>query len=593
MDLFSQVQSDLLTSIREFAGDVFVDIADKIRFSVPPAHLHTDYSTNAAMVLAKALHQPAPTLAAQLADSFATLPYVAATQVAGAYINLTFTPSCWQAFLQDLLTAGKTYGDGSPRERVLLEFISANPTGPLHIGHTRGAILGLALDRLLTKAGYQVTTEYYINDYGVQIHTLLRSLQFRYQQACGLHQGENVPEGCYPGDYLLPIAETWYKQYDDQYVDLNTEEFYARFKDEAVAAMMDLIRTDVNSLGLTYDNFVSETALVEQGAITQALDVLSQRTATITDDDGHQQTLPCLYHGRLDAPIGRPANEQEQEDSRHDDGEQTIFRSTAYGDDRDRVVARSDGSTTYFASDIAYHYDKIKRGFPVLINLFGADHGGYVARLTGAVSALSAGQTHLEILLMQLVALEKDGQPFKMSKRAGNFVLLRDVLQEVDVDELKLFILTKAATTPMTFDLVRIKQKSKDNPVYYIQYACTRTFSLARRYQQLFGHAYQFDPDDLTILDGNELASLLPLLQALAHYPGVIQLAARERAPYILVTYLYELSGLFHALWSQPRQLLDLANPTHSHLMMALSNAVQTVLVSALDCLAVTPKQEM
>ncbi len=604
MDIFARAQRDLTAVIANFAGDDFQSVASKLRFSLPPAHLDADYATNAAMVLAGALHRPPQAIAADLAEKFTALPFVQSAAPAGAYVNISFTPAAWADFFAGVITAGRRFGapavpppdaDPAAPADILLEFISANPTGPLHIGHTRGAVLGLALARLLTKAGYRVTTEYYVNDYGVQIRTLLRSLQFRYQQACGRHQGQNVPEGCYPGDYLLPLAAAWHDQYGDQFADLDEDSFFARFKDEAVASMLDQIRADLTLLGLEFDRFTSETALVEQGSVRQALAQLASQTCPVTDEDGITRQLPCLYQGELQAPLGGPANEAEEEKSRHDDGLQTIFRSTAYGDDRDRVVARSDGTTTYFASDIAYHFDKIHRGYPVLLNLFGADHGGYVARLQAAVSALSSGRTHLEVQLMQLVSLERDGQPYKMSKRAGNFLLLRDVLAQVDVDELKLFILTKSANTPMTFDLVRVRERSRDNPVYYIQYAATRTYSLSRQYRKLFGEDYQFQAADtaLLITDSDELTVLRPLARALARYPGVIALSARERAPYILVTYLYELAAAFHALWSQPRKLLDTADPAHSRLMMAAATATQTVLVDALACLGVAAKREM
>ncbi|MBQ6450074.1 arginine--tRNA ligase [bacterium] len=592
MDIFKQTETDLLAIIAEYVGDDLRLVKDKIKFSVPPAKMSADYSTNAAMVLAKVKKQAPPVIAQAIASQAQSIQYVNNIDIVGGYININYTKDAWKKFLGEIILAGDHFGDGQPRERVLLEFISANPTGPLHIGHTRGAILGLALDKLLTKAGYQVTTEYYINDYGVQIHTLLRSIHFRYRQACGLDVNTPLPAGCYPGDYLLPLAASLQKKYGDRYINCPETEFYKRFKDEAVDAMMTLIRQDVADLGLTYDNFVSETKIVESGAIDQALSFLAPKKVTISDAEGQTQEVDLLYQGKLDAPLGRPANEQEQEDSRHDTGCQTLFRSSVFGDDRDRVVKRSDGSTTYFASDIAYHYDKIQRGYPILINLFGADHGGYVKRLTGVVRALSDDQTRLEVQLMQLVKLEKNGQPFKMSKRAGNFVLLSDVVKQVDTDELKLFILSKSADTPMTFDLVKVKQKSQDNPVYYIQYACTRTFSLQRKYQSVFGADYIYQSTDWADLP-LEHPLIRQLASKLARYPSLIQQAARHRAPYIVVTYLQELASLFHSVWGTQLKFIDTNNQPRSQAMLALTTSVQTVLVSALACLGIKPKQEM
>ena len=592
MDIFKQSETDLLAIIAEYAGDDWDSVKDKIKFSVPPAKMFADYSTNAAMVLAKVKKMPPVAIANQLAERCQRVNYVNKVSVVGGYININYSEKAWQDFLTGVIEEGVHFGDGQPRERVLLEFISANPTGPLHIGHTRGAILGLALDKLLTKAGYQVTTEYYINDYGVQIRTLLRSIHFRYRQACGLDVNAPMPDGCYPGDYLLPLAVNLQKKYGDRYINCPETEFYERFQDEAVDAMMTLIRQDVAALGLVYDNFVSETKIVESGAIDQALKVLAQQKCTLTNDEGQTQEVDLLYQGKLDAPLGRPANEQEQEDSRHDEGSQTLFRSSAFGDDRDRVVKRSDGTTTYFASDIAYHYNRIKRGFPTLINLFGADHGGYVKRLTAAVQALSQQHTCLEVQLMQLVTLEKNGQPFKMSKRAGNFVLLSDVIQQVNIDELKLFILSKSADTPMTFDLVKVKEKSRDNPVYYIQYASTRSFSLQRKYESTFAASYRFLPSDWELLP-LEHPLIRQLVIKLARYPSLIQQAARHRAPYMVVTYLQELASLFHSLWGTELKFIDANNQSHSRAMLALATSVQTVLVNALTCLGISPKQEM
>lgn len=596
MDLFKKVDKDLLKIIKKYVGEEFDNNpkqAGNIRFTIPPVKTGADYSTNVAMIYAKILKKNPNQIACELCKEFKNLNYIRDAESVNGYINLYFTAEIWEQFLTEINLDKDNFGSGEPKEKVLLEFISANPTGPLHVGHCRGAILGLALSKLLSKAGYDVTKEYYINDYGVQIHTLVKSIQFRYEQACGLHVGENVPEGCYPGDYLLDYASSIKNEFGDAFVGVSEAEFYNKFKTPAVNAMMEIIKSDLRLLGLEYDSFVSETQIVEDGKIQKAIDYLSTMEAEKTNKDGTVTCLPYVYKGKLDAPVGGSANEEEQEESKYSNQLQTLFRSTLFGDDKDRVIARPDGTTTYFASDIAYHKDKYDRGFKSMIDIFGADHGGYVKRITSAVDALSNHQAKLEIVLCQMVALEKNGEPFKMSKRKGTFVLLSDVAKEINVDELKLFMLSKSPDTQMTFDLVKIKEKSKDNLVYYIQYAYARANSVLRNFKSKFGFAYQFDKQDFDGFVASSPKLIKEMVVLMAKYPQVILQSAQKHAPNMIVDYLKDFASMFHSLWGTDIKLVDETNLPYTKSMMAFVTCIKNVMQNALNCISVNAPEKM
>ena len=596
MDLFRKVDKDLLNVINDYLGDVIREnekLSHNIRFNIPPIQTGSDYSTNVAMVFAKALRKNPNQIATELAEKFKSIDYIKDAVATNGYINMVFTSKLWEQFLTDINIEKDAYGNGDPKEKVLLEFISANPTGPLHVGHCRGAILGLALSRLMKKAGYDVTKEYYINDYGVQIRTLLKSIQFRYEQYFGLHKDENMPEGCYPGEYLVEYANKLAKEVGDKFVSISEDEFYKLFKKPAVNAMMDTIRADLKLLGLEYDSFVSETDIVEQGKIKSAIEYLRQMKATEQTEDGKTVELPYIYEGKLDAPVGGSANEEEQEESKYSNQNQTLFRSTLFGDDKDRVVMRPDGTTTYFASDIAYHKDKFDRGYNNMINIFGADHGGYVKRITSAVDAISNHQAKLKIVLCQMVALEKNGEPFKMSKRKGTFVLLSDVAREINVDELKLFMLSKSPDTQMTFDLVKIKEKSKENLVYYIQYAYARANSLLRNFKAKFGYDYTFDPKDFDGFMENCPKLIKELSVFMAKYPQVILSSSEKYAPNMIVDYLKDFASLFHSIWSADIKLIDTTNEKSTRSMMAFVLCVKNLMANALNCIAINAPEKM
>ena len=596
MDLFKKVDKDLLCVINEYLGDAVREnekLSHNIRFSIPPVQTGCDYSTNVAMVFAKVLRKNPNQIATELAEKIKEIDYIKDVSVVNGYINIIFASKLWEQFLTEINIEKDNYGNGDPKEKVLLEFISANPTGPLHVGHCRGAILGLALSRLMQKAGYDVTKEYYINDYGVQIRTLLKSIQFRYEQYFGLHKDESMPEGCYPGEYLVEYANQLAQEVGDKYTGISEDEFYKLFKKPAVNAMMDVIRADLRLLGLEYDSFVSETDIVEQGKINSAIEYLRQMKATKQTEDGQTVELPYIYEGKLDAPIGGSANEEEQEESKYSNQNQTLFRSTLFGDDKDRVVMRPDGSTTYFASDIAYHKDKFDRGYKNMINIFGADHGGYVKRITSAVDAISNHQAKLKIVLCQMVALEKNGEPFKMSKRKGTFVLLSDVAKEINVDELKLFMLSKSPDTQMTFDLVKVKEKSKENLVYYIQYAYARANSLLRNFRAKFGYDYDFNPKDFDGFMENCPKLIKELSVFMAKYPQVILSSSEKYAPNMIVDYLKDFASLFHSIWSADIKLIDTTNEQYTRSMMAFVLCVKNLMANALNCIAINAPEKM
>lgn len=594
MDLFKKAEKDLKKVFCEYITEENCEkkVLEALRFVIPPANFKANFSTNAAMIVHKTLGKTMNEVANELAHEFRKIDYIKEITVVGGYINLIFKDEVWDEFLVDLLAEKSLFGNGEKKQgKTLLEFVSANPTGPLHVGHCRGAILGLALSRLLKKSGYNVQKEYYVNDYGEQVVTLLRSVQFRYEQCFGFHKNQPLPEGCYPGEYLEKYAKTLAKQSGNKYLNLTQKQFHHKLKKQTVEAMMDIIREDLSLLGLQFDTFSSEAVIAQNGEIERAISALSKMKKTLKEEDGERE-LPILYKGILSAPLGGKDNAEEDEVT-SSSLPQTLFRSTLFGDDKDRVVLRSDGKGTYFASDIAYHKNKIDRGFTHLINILGADHGGYVKRLKGAVNALSNGETTLDVLLCQMVNLEKDGVPFKMSKRKGTFVLLRDVVKEVDVNELKLYMLSKSADTQMSFDLVKVKEKSKDNLVYYIQYAYARTFSVLQKYEEVFKEKYQFSPSHFAEFTKNCPQQIKEIVLLCAAFPHAVQSSAERRAPNILVEYLNSFASKFHSLWNADIRLVQKDSLPQTQAMMAFVCCVQTVLENSFDALGIEPKRSM
>ena len=531
---------------------------------------HGDMATNAAMVLAKPAGLAPREIAQDLAARLLADPRVEAAEVAGpGFLNLRLAPQVWHDVVTDAIDAGRAFGHSGlgAGVKVNVEFVSANPTGPLHVGHTRGAVFGDALARLLRAAGYDVTREYYINDGGAQVEVLARSAYERYREACG--QAPEIAEGLYPGDYLVPVGEALKAKYGDSLLDKGEQYWLDEVREFATAAMMDLIREDLAALGVTMDVFYSERSLYGSGRIEGALKRLREKG--------------LIYEGVLEPPKGKTPEDWEPR-------EQTLFRSTAHGDDVDRPVKKSDGSWTYFAPDIAYHFDKIERGFDELIDVFGADHSGYVKRMKAAVSALSDGAVPLDIKLCQLVRLFKDGEPFKMSKRAGNFVTLRDVVDQVGPDVTRFVMLTRKNDAPLDFDFAKVLEQSKDNPVFYVQYAHARVRSVMRKVEALglpiSDHPVLTDPAEFAVA------------RKIAEWPRLVEIAARNNEPHRVAFYLYELASDFHALWNRGNDKPELrfvheGDPEATAAKIALPRAVAVVISAGLAILGVTPAEEM
>ncbi|MDR3126089.1 MAG: arginine--tRNA ligase, partial [Rickettsiales bacterium] len=467
------------------------------RVEVPKNRDFGDFTTTAAMAAAKRDGLDPRAVAGDMLEKIGAIPEVDSASIAGpGFVNIVLKPGVWDGLLGSILASPETYGDGAAGgERMNVEFVSANPTGPLHIGHARGAVYGDAVARLLEKAGYAVTREYYINDYGKQVETLARSVYFRYM-------GEPVPEGFYPGEYVAGIAGK-IRAKDGARWEGARDAALEYFRSFAVSEIMGMIRADMASLGIRMDVYTSERALVESGAVAGAMEFMGKKG--------------LLYKGVPERPK-EAADDWEA-------AEATLFRSGDFGDDADRVVMRSDGSLTYFASDIAYHFDKFERGFGRQLDVWGADHYGYVRRMKAAVSAITGGEASLDVKLTQVVSLLKDGKPVRMSKRAGNFVMICDVLSEIDADALRLFMLSKTVDAQMSFDLNAAREESRDNPVYYINYAHTRASSLLRKAE------LKAEASDMS---GYFAAATRPeraVVRALGDYPHVVAKAAAGAAP--------------------------------------------------------------
>ena len=543
---------------------------------------HGDLATNAAMVLAKLLGENPRRLAVRIAAALADDPDVEAADVAGpGFINLRLKNVTWQTALRTLLAAGPDYGRSAigAGEKVNVEFVSANPTGPMHVGHARGAVFGDALANLLAVAGYAVFREYYINDAGVQVDVLARSAFFRYREALGETVG-TVPEGLYPGDYLKPVGAHLANEFGKSLLAQTEEQWLAPVRQVTVDAMMAMIRDDLALLGVRHDLFSSERALVSGGTdrVAEAIAWLSAKG--------------LIYQGTLPPPKGQLPEDWE-------DREQTLFRSTQYGDDVDRPLKKSDGSYTYFASDIAYHYDKYLRGYRNMIDVLGADHGGYVKRMQAAVKAITGGEGSIDIKLTQLVRLFRAGEPVKMSKRSGDFVTLREVVEEVGRDAVRFMMLYRKNDAPLDFDFARVTEQSKDNPVFYVQYAHARTASVFRQAEAEMP-ALAKDPAALAKahLDRLDDPGELALVRRLAEYPRIVEGAAEAHEPHRIAFYVHDLASEFHGHWNRGKELPQLrfinAQDADSTLArLALVHAIRLVLSAGLAILGVSAPEEM
>ena len=556
---------------------------DLSRITVEPPRdpSHGDLATNAAMVLAKPVGENPRALAEKIAAELKRDPDVAAAEVAGpGFVNLKLDGRFWQARLAGMLDSGLDYGRSTigAGSKVNVEFVSANPTGPMHVGHCRGAVVGDALANMLAFTGHDVTKEYYINDAGVQIDVLARSVMLRYRQALGEAISE-IPAGLYPGDYLVPVGEALAKEFGRSLLEMPESEALAIISDRTIDAMMAMIREDLALLNVHHEVFFSERKLHADNAkaIRSAITDLTLK--------GH------VYKGKLPPPKGQKPEDWE-------DREQTLFRSTDVGDDIDRPLVKSDGSYTYFAADVAYLKDKLDRGFNDLIFVLGADHGGYVKRMEALARAVSGGTAKLTILLCQLVKLYRHGEPVRMSKRAGEFVTLRDVVEEVGRDPIRFMMLYRKNDAPLDFDFAKVTEQSKDNPVFYVQYASARTHSVFRQArEQLPGEA--FDRASLKAATGDLVdEGEISLIKKLAEYPRLVESAALVHEPHRLAFYLYDLASTFHAHWNRGTDNIDLRfvkvnDRQLTHARLGLVQAVSDVLTSGLALIGAEAPTEM
>ncbi|WP_237151800.1 arginine--tRNA ligase [Oryzibacter oryziterrae] len=558
--------------------------ADLTRISVEPPRdpSHGDLSTNAAMVLSKPLGLKPRELADKIVAALSGDADVTSIEIAGpGFINLRLSTSFWLGFLGAALKLGADYGRTGfgKGKKVNVEYVSANPTGPMHVGHCRGAVVGDALARLLAKAGFDVTKEYYINDAGGQIEVLAQSAFLRYREALG--EEITIPEGLYPGDYLKPVGEALKAAYGDKLLSMPEAEWAPIVRKTTVDLMMDMIRSDLALLDVRHDVFFSEKTLHDR--VGDKASMIDEMVAEFRGRD-------LVYDGRLPPPKGQLPEDWE-------DREQVLFRASAYGDDIDRPLMKSDGSYTYFAGDVAYMRDKYLRGFKEMIFILGADHGGYVKRLQAVGNAISGGTIDVVVRLCQLVKLFRDGEPVKMSKRSGDFVTLADVVEEVGRDAVRFMMLMRKNDAPLDFDFAKVMEQSKDNPVFYVQYAHARCHSIFRQAGE------QAPEIDLKIVANSPLEPLtdsseLALVRKLAEFPRIIDAAADAHEPHRVAFYLYELASDFHTHWNLGKEQVHLrivnpVDPVLTKARLALVQAVSNTLASGLDVLGVSAPNEM
>ena len=582
-DLFAHFRSVVIAELGELAREgVLPQGLDLARVAVEPPRdpSHGDVSTNAAMVLAKGAGLAPRALAEKLAARLRGEDDIVAVEVAGpGFINLKIADPFWHARLADILASGVAYGDSElgQGQRVNVEYVSANPTGPMHVGHGRGAIVGDALAALLEKAGFQVCREYYINDAGAQVDVLARSLYLRYREANGEAIGA-IPEGLYPGEYLKDTAWLLAKRDGIKWMAAPEAAWLGEFRDFAIASMMAMIRVDLKAVGVEHEVITSEREIVAAGGIDKAIGALDR--------------LGLIYVGTLEPPKGKLPEDWEARP-------QTLFRSTKFGDDVDRPLKKSDGSWTYFAADIAYHFDKVQRGFNAMIDIWGADHGGYVKRMQAAVTALTQGKAALDVKLCQLVNLFDQGQPVRMSKRAGTFVTLREVVDEVGKDVFRFVMLTRRNDQALDFDFAKVVEQSKDNPVFYVQYAHARASSVMRHAAEEFAPD-EFAPEALAsaslalLEDRDEIA----LIRLLAQWPRIVEGAAEAHEPHRIAFYLQEVAAAFHGLWNKGKdearlRFIQSGAKELTLARLALVRAVAFVVASGLQVFGVAPAEEM
>ena len=585
MEVFAGFHGRVLAAVQQLKHDGVVPpeaSIEGITLEPPKDSSHGDLATNAAMVLAKAAGQPPRVLAERLAPLIAVDTHIDKVEIAGpGFINLTLSFAFWPSVLRMVLEHGASYGRSAigKGEAVNVEYVSANPTGPMHVGHCRGAVFGDALANLLAFTGFAVTREYYVNDSGAQVDALARSAFLRYREALGEKIGE-IPEGLYPGDYLKPVGEKLADQHGKELLAMKESEWLPIVRAAALQAMLAMIEDDLAQLGIRHDVFFSERSLSEGPR-----DEVAETIADLKARD-------LIYKGRLPPPKGKVDEDWE-------DREQLLFRSTAFGDDIDRPLVKSDGSYAYFAGDIAYHRDKFRRGFKNMIDVLGADHSGHVKRMKAAVAALTDGEAELDIKICQLVRLFRAGEPVKMSKRAGTFVTLREVVDEVGAGPVRFMMLYRKNDAPLDFDFAKVTEQSRDNPVFYVQYAHARASSVLRNVREAFP---DLDPEEgsLAVSDLGRLTdeAEVALIRRIAQFPRLVEAAATAHEPHRIGFYLYDLAGDFHGLWNRGKDLPQLrfiyeSDRELTRARIALVAATKRVLASGLGILGVHAMHEL
>lgn len=580
MDVFALFAARVSNALSVLYPEVGADLLARIVVEPPRDSAHGDLSTNAAMIVAKPLGKNPREVAATLAEHFGKDPDVTSVEVAGpGFINFRLATPIWHQVLRAIAQQGDDYGRSTlgQGEAVNIEYVSANPTGPMHVGHTRGAVFGDTLAALMAYSGYEVSREYYINDAGSQIDTLARSTFLRYREALG--ETIEIPPGFYPGDYLIPVGQALKAEFGTSLLDKPEPEALALVKDRVLAAMLELIKADLAKLNIHHDVFFSERTLHGQGgAIDTTLDWLRQEG--------------MIYEGRLEPPKGKTPDEWE-------DREQTLFRATDYGDDVDRPLIKSDGTYTYFAADIAYHRNKFLRGFKHMINVLGADHSGYVKRLQAATKAVSLNAADMDVRICQLVRLMKNGEPFKMSKRSGDLVTLADVVDEVGADATRFMLLFRRNDAAMDFDFALVKEQTRDNPVFYVQYAHARAYSIFRTANRDLP-ALDLSPEALALAEIERIQTPeeLDLVRVLAAWPRTVAAAAVAHEPHRIAFYVHDLASAFHSFWAKGKDDVSLRfvnadDPKLTLARLALVDAVRQVLVNGLAILGVSAPTEL
>ncbi len=580
MNIFNHFQAQIAKAVEQLAKQnqhlAGLDLS-RITAEPPRDSAHGDIATNAAMVLAKPAGLSPRQLAEALLPLLAAEPHVASVAIAGpGFINLKLQDAIWPEILNAILKSGSAFGHSKLGQGIKanVEYVSANPTGPLHVGHCRGAVFGDALASLLQVTGYDVTREYYINDAGAQVDTLARSVHLRYREALGENMGE-IPPGLYPGDYLKQVGQALVTKFGDQLARQDEQEWLPVVRQHAIDAMMVLIREDLATLNVKQEVFTSERALHTSGSVEKTIGQLTKEGK--------------VYQGRLPPPKGEVPEDWE-------DREQTLFRTTGFGDDVDRPLKKSDGSYTYFASDVAYTLDKIERGFTELVYVLGADHGGYVKRLQAVAAALSGNRT-VDVIcrLCQLVKLYRNGEPVRMSKRAGEFVTLRDVVDEVGADVVRFMMLYRKNEASLDFDFAKVTEQSKDNPVFYVQYAHARICSVLRKAEEQ--GITSSDHGDLAF-EGLADEAEIAVVRRMAEYPRLLEAAAVAHEPHRIAFYLYDLASDFHSLWNKGKELPQLRFILEDNIPLTLTRlaflrAIRYCLANGLTILGVAPSDEM